>query len=660
MRRTDLCPRRLLGQAGVCLAWGAVLLLASFAHARAGGGEGFGGGGGGGGFGGGGGGWGGGGGGWGGGGGGGSIHVDGPAGVVIFLVIVIVVMLLVLERFQEANREQTIRKAHNLRNRQRQAEMVAAMKAADPAFDPEVFFQRVRAAFMKIQHAWSTQDISSIRPFISDGVHERFSIQIDEQRWMSCRNQVEQISIRGVSLEHVAADGAFQTLSVRIDASAADYYVSLDDGQHLRGSLFPAPFSEIWSFVRRTGAHSLMGRDGLIEGNCPNCGAAVAMNQHANCQHCSALLRSGLYDWVLAEITQISEWEVRDQQEAPGVAGLRRCDGEFNTQHLEDLASVIFWRIMAADRLCNIEPMRKLTNNAYTEAYREHLETRRRQNGAYEFWAQCGVGSVRTGGIIPGEGFDTALVTVRWSGRRHVARSGTPPFDTGESCLASYLLVLKRRTGARSDPGRSISSAHCPKCGGPETTSASNACDFCGTVLNDGSRSWVLAAVYEGQSREARELHLQARSPEVPESAMVPPIPESTAPGRPPATPDLLHWAIRLALADHHIDQRERRMLDRLAEKAGLSPQQVQVLISAAKVDRLECPEPADNQQARIWMGALVETSLADGHIHPQEWQLLRQLGQRIRWSKHDIDQLIRRKRNEMYATAKARLRNGR
>ena len=32
------------------------------------------------------------------------------------------------------------------------------------------------------------------------------------------------------------------------------------------------------------------------------------MNQNANFAHCGAMLRSGQYDWVLAEITQDSEW----------------------------------------------------------------------------------------------------------------------------------------------------------------------------------------------------------------------------------------------------------------------------------------------------------------------------------------------------------------
>ena len=40
-----------------------------------------------------------------------------------------------------------------------------------------MFDAKVRSAFIKIQRAWTEQHISSVRPFISDGMYQRFATQ---------------------------------------------------------------------------------------------------------------------------------------------------------------------------------------------------------------------------------------------------------------------------------------------------------------------------------------------------------------------------------------------------------------------------------------------------------------------------------------------------
>src|SRR5207249_4219980 len=117
------------------------------------------------------------------------------------------------------------------------------------------------------------------------------------------RNAMENVNVQDVSVAQVQSDHLFDQISVRIEATAMDYKISLADGKNLSGSDDSGEFVEVWSFLRRRGVLTAA-KPGLIEGNCPNCGVAVEMNQNANCTHCGAMLRSGQYDWVLAEITQ--------------------------------------------------------------------------------------------------------------------------------------------------------------------------------------------------------------------------------------------------------------------------------------------------------------------------------------------------------------------
>ena len=49
--------------------------------------------------------------------------------------------------------------------------------SSNPGFSEEIFKQKVTAAFLAIQEAWTRQDLKSVRRFISDGVYQRFSTQ---------------------------------------------------------------------------------------------------------------------------------------------------------------------------------------------------------------------------------------------------------------------------------------------------------------------------------------------------------------------------------------------------------------------------------------------------------------------------------------------------
>src|SRR5205823_1822565 len=189
----------------------------------------------------------------------------------------------------------------------------------------------------------------------------RFSLQFAEQKALGKRNIVEDVAVDDARIVHVASDHLFDQLAVRIAAQARDYDVSARDGSRVPGSDNSGPFAEVWSFLRRRGvASKAPGQNGLLEGNCPNCGAAVETNQNANCAHCGAMLRSGQYDWVLAEIVQESEWTADQRTDLLSVSALVARDPDFNLQDLEDRASVMFWRRLTAERLGKADPIRKI------------------------------------------------------------------------------------------------------------------------------------------------------------------------------------------------------------------------------------------------------------------------------------------------------------
>jgi hypothetical protein len=466
----------------ISLVTGVLLLLPAYAAARAGGGEGYNGGGGGGG-------------GHGGhGGGGGALLIDfiffcltHPV-IGIPLLIIVVIIYFYFQSTQGPTTGNNM--APPVPGRMPHADPVGAIRSHDPGFDPGSFCNRVGAGFLKLQSSWCAQNLQDVRPFISDGIHERFSLQFAEQKAEGYRDRMDAVGIDQIQIVDAHSDEIYDELSVRIVAHAADYKVAMGDGRPIAGVAPVQPFAEVWSFLRRRGSATVPGKTGLLEGNCPNCGAPIALNESANCTNCNALLRSGQYDWVLSEITQESEWRPGGKSSARGLAALRQRDADVNIQSLEDRTSVIFWRKSAADRIGKLDPMFKVTSPDYGQSYASRLKPP--PNSPRTYYGNCAVGSVDVLGFNSTGTEDRAMVEVRWSGVRFAVGPDSTVKPIEPNSPHHTLFVLMRKATAKTEIAKGISSAHCPNCGAPESGGTSGACEFCGTALNDGSNGWVL------------------------------------------------------------------------------------------------------------------------------------------------------------------------
>ena len=234
------------------------------------------------------------------------------------------------------------------------------LKKHDPAFSEAAFTERVSVAFQKIQAAWCGQDLTSVRPFISDGVHERFSLQFDEQRQLGYREKMDSLKILQVTIADLGSEGLFDEVAVKITAEAADYRVSLRDGSHVSGSKAVEPFSEYWSFLRRRGTQTAVGKNGPDRRQLPQLRRADRTEPVRRLQELQGP----------APQRRVRLGPLRDHagigvdrpvaRHMPGVSALQQRDADFDPLVLEDRASVIFWRKVATDRTGKIAPLRKM------------------------------------------------------------------------------------------------------------------------------------------------------------------------------------------------------------------------------------------------------------------------------------------------------------
>jgi len=183
-----------------------------------------------------------------------------------------------------------------------QAEL-SKIKVSDPGFNEEVFKDKAQTAFFKLQEGWERQDLSIMRPFVSDPVLSRFTNQLADIKSRNEKNVLENIVVGHLDITDARSDANFNYITVKIDASAADYTLD-SQGAMIKGSKTPKGFTEYWIFLRTVGVKSDSNKQ-LKDNKCPNCGAALQVNATGKCEYCSAVITSGHFDWVLSEIRQV-------------------------------------------------------------------------------------------------------------------------------------------------------------------------------------------------------------------------------------------------------------------------------------------------------------------------------------------------------------------
>ena len=342
---------------------------------------------------------------------------------------------------------------------------------------------------------WEAQTEEPVAHFVSDALLERLRSGFEAQAAQGIRETARGVAVRRVGIAQLRTRGRFDALSVAVDLDGLLVVVSRKDGRELgTRPIEAAGLGGFWTLVRRRGAKT-RGSSGLIEGVCPNCASPVPQDGNAHCRACGSVLKGGLHDWVLCEITATRHWKVLPASRAPGMVAYGRHDPGFSVQHLEDRAAVLFWRMEQAERSGEVEPLRGGATPELCERYAARLaQPRLEGRDAVRLLA------VEARGVLRGEVLDTAAVEIRWSIE--------PADSAGAAAVRPHesLFELVRRAGVTSPEGHDLTSAHCPACGAPDDRRGGTTCSFCGVTLNDGSQDWVLAGLHESLSREADAL----------------------------------------------------------------------------------------------------------------------------------------------------------
>jgi tellurite resistance protein len=543
-----------------------------------------------------------------------------PLLLIAFIVLVLVLVVLLRRVFgasavtQRALQERDTLTRLEVAPAQREA-WVSALRKGDPVFTANAFLERVQSLFRATQEAWSKGELLPVRRFLSDATWLRFRLQLSLMRAQGVRNLTADLEVTDLSLVGFEQNRWFDTLHVVIQARARDVDVPVDWSEtkaHAAAAHAPSqPFTEVWSLVRKPGVRSTA-NGVLAAGTCPSCGAPFEGGAASTCGYCKAVVNSGAYDWVLAEITQAIE--ATDTTPVVGLEEVRVRDPGLSLEVLEDRASLVFWRWVEAQSTGQPEHLARLAQGGPIERIRADVQRLTAQRMRRVF-LECAVGDVRTRAFeeTP-DGRTLAHVEIRWSARTGVGPLGHPP-PSLPTLPQRWMFTLTRARDATSRTEQGMSTDRCSHCGGPLDDGLAPNCPWCQTLLTGDLRDWTLAEACPFEVWLGRSV---ARV--VPTTASLPPDLEERE--------RLLYAMAAMAMADGHVDARERRLLFQCAQRWGLPPSHVEIALSAAPRS-LDSLLP-NGHAGEPFLRALAQLAGVDGRVDATERRMLETVASRL------------------------------
>ena len=427
--------------------------------------------------------------------------------------------------------------------------------------------------------------------------------------------------------------------------SAINYRIDDRTNAFKNGSRNSEEFTEIWTFMRRTGSKTI--KNGLIEGYCPNCGAQIEGSRLSKCPSCSSLLRSGQHDWILAGITQASEWRDASANNPIAYKSMLSADNSLNISHLEDKLTVIFWRLVEANRLGNSEPIQKVSTNEFAQSIFNS-----NYSATFPKCKECALGSQEIIGFITNRNdYDYLIGQLVWSG---ISISN----DT--EVFRKSMVVLRRKKGVTSDPEKSFCSSHCPNCGAKEPSDlSSNTCEYCCSPFNDDSKDWMLSdLIVDFNNTKAEEYMNDARKSAEGYKANAESHYEQNNISKDDGINynafdyysgnDLLCITVAMMLADGVIDNKEMNIIKNISKARNVSDNELVQIISRLQKTSDPVNYVLDTTAIRLdenLIRLLVKIAAADGRIDNTEIDMLKKVAAKMGLSENRLRDMI----NEAY-----------
>ncbi len=530
-----------------------------------------------------------------------SNSAGGGSVIGFFFLIAIVIAISVLKtRVNRVTRDAILNAEYQMRQPVGPPPSLALLQQRDPQLTEQAIFGRVQIMSDILRDAWCAGEMKPARAFVSDGVFSRFNVQLALMKGEGLRNVMANARVLNMTLAGVSTTPPLDCVHVRLTAEARDadipYNSSPQQAEQALAQKAVEPYTEVWTLVRRQGAQSKL-QPAQVGKNCPSCGAPLDGAEMIKCKYCNALICSAEHDWVLAEITQDSEWYPASHDEVRGLNQMKQNDPMLAREVLEDRASYLFWKWIQAARIQQMQPLRKCATQRFAAnpaVLQQVAQTRDVAIGGSDVvLADAG------GGGSADPDLDFVYVKLYWSAIFGQNREASP---------MQSVVRLARKAGVASK--LSMTSVVCQSCGAPLTESDTTQCDHCHAEIAAGQQAWVLDAML--QPGEVRE---RSHAPDAP-------LPDWLVPNiADPRERQVLFTQMAAIMAsDGNLDPTEKKLLRLCAQRWNIPEPMVAQIIGNPRATATNAMQTSSPQW---FLAGLVTAAMMDGKIDNHEQAML-------------------------------------
>ena len=351
---------------------------------------------------------------------------------------------------------------------------------------------KVQTAFLEMQNAWQNQDLGSVRKWMSDGLYQKFSVQIKMMEKLAQHNKMDNIRIQNIAVANVFSFNDYQIADVKIEFMLNDTFYS-DKFKSMDESFNNDYATEFYSFIKK--GNKIETDSNLYSGNnCPNCGAMISIDlgDICRCPNCKTLTNNPTYDWVLCEITQ--EENYNDESQLNYDEQLKeqtKFDDDFNIQSLEDVASNISMQIL--DVLTGGKIV-KLERFAHQGLKNSILSIKEKSFKDIVF-DRLFLKEVTTQNysITDNNSLEIDFYVEAMAKRVRLENDKLTIIDNDFITFSIYLSLLKTIQTKVSDTKDVVYSYECSNCGAPYDDTTHDTCNYCDAIVVDESKNWILS-----------------------------------------------------------------------------------------------------------------------------------------------------------------------
>ncbi len=369
----------------------------------------------------------------------------------------------------------------------------------DPMFSEVVFLDLAQLVVRRAWEAVGTQAWGPLAPYLRAELHDTLTQSVGSGV------SVEDVVLASLTVEGARVSGAWHEVDIKLTASRTLRSASRTQREYVE---------EQWTLRRAASAHSLPPEAAHRLG-CPSCGSAAACDTMGRCRSCGTPVTEGQLQWQLIAWVSLvrrpllrPEVELSAGGDEPGWSvpsvldpDLAREGRAFRGRHphhddgvMQARLRNVFESLQAAWDAGRWSDARPFTTDAAWHTLRFWLDLYARTGlrNRVEDVRWLGAEVVR---ISVDACYEQLTVRIRASCLDYMEDAATGRVVGGSPDHPRRFSEYWTFVRAVGSPGPSSTSG-CPSCGAPlDRIEATGACSSCGTVITLGTHDWVLSRI---------------------------------------------------------------------------------------------------------------------------------------------------------------------